>query len=226
MLKNMSLAAYVYTYPGCPFIAGVESVERKVACAKFAEQVIEALRAHRITSVIVNDRSTAYISGTGFDNGEGGIESGAIAAIRPIGFTGNEVDRMAGSATALRETLMRLLDMGITVYYVLPVPEVGWHVPRTLAKLIAQNKLPLTTSLSTYLQRNRIVLDITRDLGNRHRFIPIYPHKILCGNDTGRCYTHSAGSVYYTDTDHLSRDGAEKLAVTIASEINRHRSGL
>jgi peptidoglycan/LPS O-acetylase OafA/YrhL len=224
LFNEMSLAAYVYTYPACPFIVGVEPVGKKVACAEFEEQVIEALRTHRITSVIVNDRSTAYISGTGFDNGEGGVETGAIVAVRPVGFSGSEADRMLGSAASLRWTLLRLLGMGISVYYVLPVPEVGWHVPRTLVKLIAQNKLPLTTSFPTYLRRNRIVLDIARDLEGRQGFVPIYPHQILCSSDTARCYTHGANTVFYTDTDHLSRDGAEKLAATIASEIKRRRA--
>jgi len=112
--------------------------------------------------------------------------------------------------------------MGITVYYVLPVPEVGWHVPRTLVKLIAQNKLPLTTGLPAYLQRNRTVLDIARELEGRQGFVPIYPHRILCNSDTARCYTHADNQVYYTDTDHLSRSGAEELVAAVVLEIKRH----
>lgn len=223
--NDMWLAAYVYTYPACPFIAGVEPVSKKAPCAEFEEQVIETIRTKRITSVIVSDRSTAYISGTGFNNGEGGIEPAGITAVRPAGFTGSDVDRMNGAAAALRRTLLRLLEMGITVYYVLPIPEVGWHVPRTLVKLIAQNNLPLTTSLRTYLQRNRIVFEVVQDLEGRQGFVPIYPHRLLCNSDTGRCYTHTTDSIYYTDTDHLSRDGAEMLSLKIAAEINLHRAG-
>ncbi len=219
MFNKMAISAYVYTYPACPFIAGVEPAGKKIPCAEFEEGVMEALRAHRITNVIINDRSTAYISGAGFDNGEGGVEPGEIAAFRPVGVVGNEVDRIAGTATALRRTLQRLLDMGITVYYVLPVPEVGWHVPRTLVRLIAQDRLPLTTSLSRYLNRNEIVLKIAEDMKNHQGFIPIYPHSILCSADSGRCLTHSAGEVFYTDTDHLSLSGAEKLAAAIISAI-------
>lgn len=225
MFNDMSLAAYVYTYPACPFIIGVEPVGKKVPCAEFEDRVIDALRKHRITSVIVNDRSSAYISGTGYDNGEGGVETAVITPVRPVGFAGSEADRVRGSAAALRQTLLRLLEMGITVYYVLPVPEVGWHVPRTLIKLIAQNNLPLTTSLPRYLQRNRIVLEIARDLEDRQEFLPIYPHRVMCSSDSGRCYTHAANSVYYADTDHLSRDGAEKLVSAIAAEIKRHHPG-
>jgi peptidoglycan/LPS O-acetylase OafA/YrhL len=224
MLNDMSLAAYVYTYPACPFIAGIETVGQKTPCAEFEESVFAALRARHITSVIINDRSTAYISGTTFDNGEGGVEPGLPTVIRPVGFTGSEAERVGSSAAALRRTLLRLLETGITVYYVLPVPEVGWHVPRTLVKLIAQHRLPLTTSLSVYLQRNRIVLEVVRELQDNKRFVPIYPYQILCSDVTARCYTHDTRTVFYTDTDHLSREGAEKLIPVIASEIKRHRS--
>jgi hypothetical protein len=53
MFNDMSLAAYVYTYRACPFIAGVEPVGKKVPCTEFEEQVIEALHTNHITSVIV-----------------------------------------------------------------------------------------------------------------------------------------------------------------------------
>ncbi|WP_168213004.1 MULTISPECIES: acyltransferase family protein [unclassified Bradyrhizobium] len=219
LFYELSIAAYVYAYPACPFVAGVETVGKKAPCLEFQENVFAALRQHRITSVIINDRSTAYISGTTFDNGEGGIEPGPLAAIRPVGFTGSEAERMSRSAEALRATLLRVLEMGITVYYILPVPEVGWHVPRTLVKLIAQNRLPLTTSLQRYLERNRVVLGIARDIQDETGFVPIYPQRVFCRTDTARCYTHDGATIFYTDTDHLSREGAEKLVAVIAPEI-------
>lgn len=224
-LNELSLAAYVYTYPACPFILGVDPIDGKAPCAEFEDRVMAALNTHRISSVIVNDRSTAYITGTPFNNGEGGIEPGSIAPVRPLGFRGSAADRMTASAAALRKSLLRLLDMGITVYYVLPVPEVGWHVPRTLVKLIAQNKSELTTSLPVYLQRHRILLDLARELQDRKGFVPIYPHHLLCNSATARCNTHTANTVYYTDTDHLSREGAEMLATVIASEIRSRQPG-
>ncbi|MGX4803487.1 acyltransferase family protein [Bradyrhizobium guangdongense] len=223
-MKDLSLAAFVYTYPGCPFIAGVELSESKTPCAAFEESVFMALRSHHIMNVIINDRSNAYIAGTTFDNGEGGVEPGPLAAIRPVGFKGTDAERATASATALRTTLVRLLEMGVTVYYVLPVPEVGWHVPRTLVKLISQNRLPLTTSLPKYWERNRRVQQIVQGLEGTPRFVPIYPDKVFCSRETGRCYTHSKDAVFYTDTDHLSREGAERLVSVIVSEIKRRLS--
>ena len=86
--------------------------------------------------------------------------------------------------------------------------------------LIAQHRLPLTTSLPVYLKRNEIVLGIANQFANSKRFVPIFPHIVFCDSTTGRCATHEAGEVFYTDTDHLSRQGAEKLVVLIEREID------
>ncbi|MCS3765308.1 acyltransferase family protein [Bradyrhizobium centrosematis] len=224
MLKQMKLAAYVYTYPGCPFILGVETVDKRAPCTEFESHVEMALRERHIKSVIINDRSNAYILGSGFDNGEGGVELSPLVGVQPIGFSGTGTERVDRSAIALRESLLRLLQMGITIYYVLPVPEVGWHVPKTLVKLVAQNRLPLTTSLSKYHERNRMILNIVRELRDQKGFVPIFPERVFCSGMTQRCYTHEGTSIFYTDTDHLSREGAEKLVGAINEEVQRRLS--
>jgi peptidoglycan/LPS O-acetylase OafA/YrhL len=222
LFETMSVSAYVYTYAACPFIADVGQVGSNSPCPKFEEDVIGALREHHITSVIVNDRSTAYIVGTRFDNGEGGVEPGPPFPFAPIAFRGDNSERVASMTAALRKTLLRLIDLGIKVYYVLPVPEVGWNVPRTVVKLTARHGSPLTTSLPTYFERNRIVLDLANDLSGLKGFVPIYPHEVFCKEETERCYTHGT-TMFYTDTDHLSREGAELLVKSIAERLkDRH----
>lgn len=219
LFKTMSVSAYLYTYPACPFIADVGELGTASPCPQYENDVIRALREHRIASVIINDRNTAYIVGTRFNNGEGGVEPGAAFPFAPIGFKGGDPERVASMARALQTTLLRLLEMGIKVYYVLPIPEAGWHVPRTIVKLTARHMLPLTTSLPRYFERNKIVLDIARDLSIDHKdFVPIYPHKTFC-DETARCYTHDS-TIFYTDTDHLSREGAKLLVKRIADSLN------
>lgn len=219
LFRTNSVSAYVYTYPACPFIADVGELGTTSPCPRYEEDVIRALREHRITSVIINDRSTAYIVGTRFNNGEGGVEPGTPFPFAPTGFKGSDPERIASMTTALQTTLLRLLEMGIKIYYVLPVPEVGWHVPRTIVKLTARHMLPLTTSLPRYFERNKIVLDLARDLSIHHKdFVPIYPHKTFC-DETARCHTHDS-TIFYSDTDHLSREGAKLLVKAIAGSLN------
>jgi hypothetical protein len=154
---------------------------------------------------------------------EGGIEPGMPFPVEPVGFDGREGERIAAVTEELRNTIRLLIRNGIRVYYVLPVPEVGWHVPRTLVKLIAQGRLPLTTSLSAYLKRNEVVFEIAKEFDDKKLFVPIFPHRIFCSIATGRCGTHETGQIFYTDTDHLSRQGAEKLVAVIAREIDERQ---
>jgi peptidoglycan/LPS O-acetylase OafA/YrhL len=221
--KSESVSAYVYTDAGCPFIANVIEKGSASRCNKYIEAAFAALSEHHISSVIINDRSTAYILGTRFNSMEGGVEPGIPFPVEPVGFDGQEGERIAAVTEELRNTIRRLIRDGIRIYYVLPVPEVGWHVPRTLVKLIAQGHLPLTTSLSVYLKRNEIIFGIAKEFNNDRQFVPIFPHNIFCNSATGRCATHEAGEIFYTDTDHLSRQGAEKLVSVIEREINTHQ---
>ncbi|MCK1652720.1 acyltransferase [Bradyrhizobium sp. 149] len=219
LLNINSAAAYVYTDAGCPFIIGVVEQFGTSRCDEYNNDAFRALKANQVSKVIINDRSTAYILGTRFDNQEGGIEPGLPFPVEPVGFKGDDHARIRAVASQLRETLRLLADNNIVVYYVLPVPEVGWNVPRTLLKLIARGDLPLTTSLAVYLKRNERVFDILDGFKNNSKIIPIYPHETFCSAVSGRCATHENDKIYYTDTDHLSREGAEKLVAASAKLI-------
>ena len=221
--KGDSVSAYIYTNAGCPFIVNVIEKGSASRCNEYIEDAFTALNEHHISSVIINDRSTAYILGTRFNNMEGGVEPGMPFSVEPVGFDRREGERIAAVTEELRNTIRRLIRNGIRVYYVLPVPEVGWHVPRTLVKLIAQGRLPLTTSLSVYLKRNEIVLGMAKEFSTDEHFVPIFSHRIFCNDATGRCATHEAGTIFYTDTDHLSRQGAEKLVAAFAREVEARR---
>lgn len=168
LLRSLSLSAYVYTYPACGFITGVETIAEQALCKDFEEKAIVAIRSQGISSIIINDRINAYILGAPFDNDEGGVEPGSISKIRPIGFHGTEAERITASAAALKRTLLSFLNSNIKIYYILPVPEVGWHVPRTIVKLIAQHRLPLTTSLNKYLERNWMI-DVAKELSKEKK---------------------------------------------------------
>ncbi|MBR1363446.1 acyltransferase family protein [Bradyrhizobium ottawaense] len=214
MLAEHGLAAFVYTNPGCPFIASVVEVIDLYHCGELMNQVLAALKLHQIKNLVVSDRSTAYIVGTRFDNGEGGVEPGAPFPVAPVGFSGPDQERLEATLAAMRSTLIELLDAGVNIYHVLPIPEVGWHVPRTLAKLTARHAPPITTSLQRYLERNAPILKLAAELSTNARYSPIYPHRVLC--DNVRCRTVLDGKVLYTDTDHLSSEGAALIVPEIS----------
>jgi peptidoglycan/LPS O-acetylase OafA/YrhL len=213
-LEAHGAAALVFTVSGCPFAANAVGAGPAARCRTRTQAVLEQVRARGIGSVIVHDRSAAYIFGT-FDNGEGGVEPHRLEVFSVAGFSGAEAKRVEALYADVKSTISRLLDDGLAVYHVLPVPEAGWHVPRTLVKSIVRGRLPLTTSLDRYVERSGGSLAIAEELSARPNYFPIYPHKLLCAE--GRCVTHRDRKVLYTDTDHLSREGAQIVVDAIAS---------
>lgn len=210
-LVNEGLAGIVLTYPACPFILGITPVSTDEKCSEFTLAALQEIHRRKISTVVINDRSSAYILGTRFDNEEGGLEPGLPFPVKVPGFDLNETERSDAVAAKLTETIDELLSRGLRVIYIAPIPEVGWHLPRTLVKLVGSGQLPLTTSREVYLRRHKVTLSIMQSFEGRYGFTPIYTEDIFCSQINNRCQTHSDETLFYTDTDHLSRDGARMV---------------
>lgn len=220
LLSDNGIAAQFLTYPGCPFVIGVEPVFGTDECADFAADVLAKLRAEQVKTVIIHDRGTAYFVGTRFDNGEGGVEPGEPFAMQPAGMPGlDDATRIARVNALWDKTITTLLENDIAVIYVAPVPEVGWHVPRIAARLAARGGVPLTTSRARYLERHHDLLAMVREHESQGGFIAIYPEAVFCDAGDGRCQTQQNGQLLYTDTDHLSRAGGKKLVDAIGNDM-------
>lgn len=219
-LVQHKLSAEVLTYPACPFVLGVEPVRTTEPCLSFTAEVLKRVREKGIKTVVINDRVTAYMLGSRFDNHEGGIEPGEPFPIRVAGQeTPDEAGRVAGVKKALFTTIRTLIDDGVRVVYIAPVPEVGWYVPHAVVKLMARGGLPLTTSRDVYLKRHAETFDVLRAFENESNFLAVYPSEVFCSDSDGRCRTHTANRLLYTDTDHLSREGAALLVEHMAKRL-------
>jgi len=219
-LEQRNLAADVLTYPACPFVLGIEPVSSTEKCAQFTESVMRRIEASAIKTVVINDRVTAYMLGSRFDNQEGGVEPGEPFPMRVVGrINSDETGRIAGVKTALATTIETLLAHGLHVIYIAPVPEVGWHVPHAVVKLAANGSLPLTTSLDVYTKRHAQTFDVLRKFDANPSFLVVYPEDVFCSRDNGRCVTHTENRLLYTDTDHLSKEGAAQLVGHMAKIV-------
>ncbi|MBY3202285.1 acyltransferase family protein [Rhizobium laguerreae] len=222
LFEKLGVSAEILTYPGCPYVLGVDPVYTTEHCADFANAVLDKLRHDRITTVVINDRINAYMEGTRFDNHEGGVEPGHPIPVEVKGATpANELDRILGVQGALLKTIQTLLDSGLTVIYIAPVPEVGWNVPHTVLKLAATGALPLTTARQAYLDRNLRVYEVLQRFDGQSGFLAVYPEDVFCNKESGRCITHTANRLLYTDTDHLSREGATMLVEYMTEQLRK-----
>jgi hypothetical protein len=134
-----------------------------------------------------------------------------------------DVARLGRSITikeALSTAVAELTGAGKKVVLVYPIPEVGWDVPRYMARLKQDEMLhrDISTSYAVFRERNKRVieaLDATPDVAAR-----VYPEAVFCNTvQPGRCMASIELKSYYSDTNHLNWSGASLVAREIVARI-------
>lgn len=227
-LQSSSLGVSQMTYGGC---APSETFFRvgEFLCGRYNTQVMDVLNDARYRNVIMMARWTIYLEGTGFDNGEGGVEPGVASLWVDGGVKRMDIGRDAqvrklAIAESFRQSVQALLARGKHVFLVYPVPEVGWDVPKYAAKkLMYGQSSAVTTSYEQYRRRNATALTVFDGLGAAPNLHRIYPADFLCNGEfsRGRCGAVLKGVPLYYDDDHLSNAGASLLAADIVKAIVR-----
>lgn len=229
-LQAYNLGVRQMTYGGCApswtfFRAG------EFRCSSYNAQVSDVLNDERYRNIIVMARWTVYLEGSGFDNGEGGVEAGVESLWVDGGVTHLDVRRDAQArknavAESFKKSVEDLLARGKRVFLIYPVPEVGWDVPRYAAKKLMYGRgREVTTSYDLYLRRNAAALAVFDSLGSQPNLHRIYPAAFLCNGEfgQGRCGAVLKGAPLYYDDDHLSNTGAGLLTAEIVKAIARHQ---
>lgn len=214
-LDARSLSAIVLTVPACPLLLDGVEIGAPTRCAAYTHAVLVEIERRGIRNVIINERSAAYFRGA-FDNGEGGVENEHITMFATAKAYSSDAERLNNLYTSQANFIRVLLDRGLTIYYVFPIPEAGWHVPRTLVRAITSGNLPLTTDEVKYRERNGETLRLAEAFKANDRFLPISTANLFCSQT--RCKTHIGTQILYTDTDHLSEAGAK----IVANAISQH----
>ena len=179
--------------------------------------------------IILGGRYTMYLSGSKFDNKEGGIESTLPWSWRFV-----HKDKEFSPEEGIKNSILELAKKN-KVIILYPIPEVGWHVPQKIflnSRLnylkFWQNKSDeeltrtekITTSFKVYLERNKRVFDLFDDISGKNIY-RIYPHQIFCNRSDNRCLTHDKNNVYYYDYNHLSSHGSKLLSDQIIKKIKK-----
>lgn len=215
------------TSPGCPFVLGVQKTSngrKKKKCGpEYQKKRYESIPKEP-SIIVVAGRMPLYLHKHAFDNREGGVERGTS---RP----GFETINGESFEDNLVKTYSKLLEEGHRLIIVYPIPEVGWHVPKRLFKLLRRldvdeagavlRERPITTSYEVYLQRTKSSFDFYGSLEHPNVF-RVYPHLLFCDTERkGRCVTHNTEDVFYSDDDHLSFRGAELVAEPLYKAITK-----
>ena len=199
-------------------------------CDSSAQQIKKDFLEDNENSIIVlGGRYTMYLSGSKFNNREGGIESTDPWNWRFV-HKNNDYSAEIGIKNSILE-----LAKNNKVVILYPIPEVGWHVPQKIFlnsrfsnlkfwKNNLEDKLKrqdlITTSYEVYLERNKNVFNLFDEI-NGVNIYKIYPHKIFCKMMDNRCRANDENNVYYYDHHHLSSYGSKLISHQIIQEIKK-----
>ncbi|MBL0314132.1 MAG: acyltransferase [Holophagaceae bacterium] len=112
----------------------------------------------------------------------------------------------------ITNTVNRLLRAGKTVFLVYPIPEVGYHVPQSLAQEIINGRNPANLAApaqAVFFERQAFVLHAFDELPEDPALVRLKPHEILISG--GRIRLMANNQPLYGDDNHLSQEGATLL---------------
>jgi hypothetical protein len=196
----------------CPPLDGMGTTAACIA-ANHAKLELIARDAH-IRTVVLSARWSIYLFGGTADFGPAELKDRPVGDLRDSQrvYERSSPQEQRAFVDALKRAVNALLDAGKDVALVYPIPETGYDIPATLARLAwsGQNPARFTRPADYYRQRNRFMFDLFDGLGQHRQLMRIYPHEKLCGE--ADCIVYLNGEPLYYDDNHLSLSGAKLIA--------------
>ncbi|MFD2189589.1 acyltransferase family protein [Pistricoccus aurantiacus] len=222
----MSVKQLVFT--NCLPVAGYTRSDSE-ECGKFNNEALNLITKNNdIEIVFMLGRYPLQFEAVPFDNQEGGVEMKDAVYAVPSGKLGNEIDetsphRVTTVGGLIKKTVTTLVNSGVKVVLIYPVPETGWDVPEFLAKEALYGKkrdTPLSTSYQVFRERTRSAYQQLDQVEDHENLLKIKPESLFCNTRLpGRCVAQIDGKPLYYDNNHLSRFGATLLIEHIFQKI-------
>jgi hypothetical protein len=194
---------------GCPSLLGVNRRDNASCLAHNKEALDYLAHTPEIRTVILISRYVANIYGADY-------AANPDAQRTPLLTTadGSTIDTDAAEslfARTMPATAKALTDAGKSVVLVYPIPDPGYNVPPTLARLTLQGTDPESVTMPSdfYFKWQHEVLRVLDGIGPSERIVRVYPHEILC--EDGHCLVYKDGKPLYRDRTHLSLAGARYI---------------
>lgn len=194
----------------CPFLIDAKFINPRNLCADVNKDRYKFLTSSQYQNVpvILTARYAAYLKGEndperyGVEGPKPDIYFGSSKATKPEKL-------MIDFEKSLGHTICQT-QKNHPVWVMQPTPELGFHVPKKIAKnlFFEQNK-PTTISYQKYLQRNADIREAIERQSRKCGAQIIDPTEILC--KSGECITQYKDRPIYRDGDHLSEYGNKLL---------------
>ena len=224
----------VFTLGGCGYFPGYNLVYRKTEkihklCNDvYFSKLRKELLSIKKTTIILHARwpmyfDNYYLNSNFFINEKSNpIGEESISYYKPKRLNLN-------FEQSFKNSLIELLNYGHKVIVVLPVPEVGYNIPRKIFTMLPKfksevenqnflksNRIKIPYNVYSYRSKssNRIFSSI-----NSKNLILIYPDKYLCNSKKKECYAHDEKKIFYDDNNHLSFLGSKMINEEIIKYI-------
>jgi len=241
-LKDENLNFLTMTEGACQFILNLNRVNKKTFRKSDCNIELQNFRLRRIKEnspsiIVLGGRLPILLEETRFDNKEGGYEGTMQDFMQNKDNSLNTItQRNKEIQKQYRLTVETLLKEGNKVILVYPIPEVGWNVPKKIFNYFPKNifsynnydSLPedfLSTSYSIFLSRSKSSFDLLDSIVHNNVY-RIYPHELFCNNYLkDRCISQADQKIFYSDSSHLSVEGAKlfnEILVKKILEISRN----
>ncbi|MCT7378216.1 acyltransferase family protein [Chelativorans salis] len=182
-------------------------------CAALAIRAIDYIRKNRdqISTVVLSARWALAATGKG--------SVGENSRPAPLKIVSSSQRRSSVDVFryGLERTVSKLNEYDIDVVILGGVPEIGWHVPKSLARAANKGmKPPRVPSLSDFRDRNSSAEDVMLEIAVRFDVHLIDLAPIFC---SPKCKVVYRGKPIYRDDDHLSHFGAHRFLGPPLSKI-------
>jgi hypothetical protein len=116
---------------------------------------------------------------------------------------------------SLAKIIPKLNEMGIQTFYILPVPEYEFHIPRAMYESSKNNKEFPFYNYSQYLNLNKNEIKAVSRLSEKFGIKVLQTSRIFCNPI---CEVSDSLGLFYFDSNHLTIHGSKKM-IPIFKEI-------
>lgn len=194
---------------GCPTLLGAVRINPEFnRCRELTSAFMTYLPQHpEIGHVVLISRWAINATGERYKN-----EKGASIFTRDsetVSLSYDENRRVF--KRALERTFAQLASWRRSIILVTEVPETGWHIPDTAARImLLGHDIELRPSAAEYAARQAFVTSVIEENRDRYGLTLVRPQDRMCGSDY--CAIFDGDTPLYKDDDHITGTYALKLS--------------
>jgi peptidoglycan/LPS O-acetylase OafA/YrhL len=212
---RLGISFILYAKNGCPPSIGLEGSD-DTNCPQFNNNVTEDIKSRGIEVAILFSRFNDYLVQEGFVNSYGVQESKSYYHYIE-GSRSQIPDQVGEKVESMKAFVDNLIDAGVNVVYVEPIPEMGWHVPKQKISALANQQPMRGISRDGYRATTLDKFSSLRMHLNYRKATIVPTEDIFC--DSLLCYGENNHELLYYDDDHPSKYASKLIVERIVSSM-------